>query len=664
VQIDDLVVTLALDPTNFVTKSKAAREDLSKTQAAGTKVAKSAQENFGKTAEASVKSSNLMESGAKKVSEGFSKLAETALGMFAVFTSVKGMETFIANTTRSDAAVGRLANNLGIAAKVLGGWEGAVRSVGGTAGDLDTAMQAISNARAGWEIRRDTGNDSIWNFLGISADDLKDAPGVLEKLAEAQKRLHLSNRDFSNMLGNLGIPQPVIDFLEKGPAYVQAHVAEFEKLAPSKEQTKEAADRQTAFETLDSTITQIGRELLHDVNPGLKTFLGVLQNLADWGTKHPDLFGLGAGAAATGAGAVALAGIRKLLGLAAGSRVTAAQAATVAGEGVGGAALVAAAVAAGIIFTPSGDTDAGEQEELHKRGLAPRDNGRTVTTGTADTALPPTTQGLLNVIASGESADKSHPGGNYGRQYGSLPDITDFSGPLHGQSVTLPDGSTTHAAGRYQFEPATWDENAAAIGVKDSSPASQDKVATHLAASLYAKATGRDLQTDLEAHDAKLDAGIKSALVSTWPSLARLSDQQFASMLDGSEPKAEAGMTFGTPINPKFAPGTPETSSGPGLHPDFHKLLTAATKPTTDLSHAGMVFDRAAEQWIPISSLKPGMGGGSTVNNHDNSTTSAVHVNGPISIVAPDGSAEGIAKSLKSRLASYNVVNQSSTGMA
>lgn len=78
-----------------------------------------------------------------------------------------------------------------------------------------------------------------------------------------------------------------------------------------------------------------------------------------------------------------------------------------------------------------------------------------------------------------------------------------------------PDGRPTHAAGRYQFEPATWDMQAKRLGLRDFSPASQDAAAWDLASRTYQAKTDRDILADAQAGNVQW-----GALGQEWPSLA------------------------------------------------------------------------------------------------------------------------------------------------
>lgn len=77
-----------------------------------------------------------------------------------------------------------------------------------------------------------------------------------------------------------------------------------------------------------------------------------------------------------------------------------------------------------------------------------------------------------------------------------------------------PDGRPTHAAGGYQFQPATWQQQKEKLGLKDFSPQSQDTAAWDLAQQTYKQNTGRDISADAAA--GKVNWG---ALGDQWASL-------------------------------------------------------------------------------------------------------------------------------------------------
>ena len=74
----------------------------------------------------------------------------------------------------------------------------------------------------------------------------------------------------------------------------------------------------------------------------------------------------------------------------------------------------------------------------------------------------------------------------------------------------------SHAAGTFQFEPATWDALAAQFGLNFANPADQAAGAWYNAEQTFTAATGGDLETALKAGDY---TQVQQALESQWPSV-------------------------------------------------------------------------------------------------------------------------------------------------
>ena len=134
-------------------------------------------------------------------------------------------------------------------------------------------------------------------------------------------------------------------------------------------------------------------------------------------------------------------------------------------------------------------------------GASSPQSGRPVVTPgnlAAASDLPPEGRALLDTISGPESrGDYSVlAGGGHANDLGRFPAWSGFQHPYNGQIVT------SHGAGRYQFEPGTWQAaSAAAGGIGDFSPASQDKGAWAIAQQTYQRKTGRDLLGDLRSGD-------------------------------------------------------------------------------------------------------------------------------------------------------------------
>jgi muramidase (phage lysozyme) len=138
-------------------------------------------------------------------------------------------------------------------------------------------------------------------------------------------------------------------------------------------------------------------------------------------------------------------------------------------------------------------------------------------------------------------------------------------------------GGTTTATGRYQFVKGTWDMAAAALGLTDFSPASQDRAAAWLAHYRYRIKTRRDLANDIQGGNY---ASIRHGLEGTWEGLKKISDAEFSKRMGAarSAPLAAAasggaaggtsyatpgsGMTVPQATGPQFSEATESVLAG------------------------------------------------------------------------------------------------------
>lgn len=137
--------------------------------------------------------------------------------------------------------------------------------------------------------------------------------------------------------------------------------------------------------------------------------------------------------------------------------------------------------------------------------------------GPVNMSIPPEGRALLASIYSGES------GGRYNVRYGGNSGPKTFNDLSQHPNVAeqIPGSlQVSTAAGAGQMISTTWREQAAALGLKDFSPANQDAANWNLAKQRYGQTTGgRDLLADLKSGDPTILANIAPALKATWTSL-------------------------------------------------------------------------------------------------------------------------------------------------
>ncbi len=170
-------------------------------------------------------------------------------------------------------------------------------------------------------------------------------------------------------------------------------------------------------------------------------------------------------------------------------------------------------------------------------------------------------QAFLIALSYGESEHDADSytelcGGDHFDGFATFPDWQGIGDPI------------SHAAGRYQFEPATWREMAGRLGLTDFSPTSQDHAAWGLASEVYQR-TGRILLDDLHRDDL---AGIAAALRSTWTSV----NSEFPARYRGA---LDALQSTSTPdplaIPPKPLPAPADVPDAPVTPPPLPPVIAA-----------------------------------------------------------------------------------------
>ena len=193
---------------------------------------------------------------------------------------------------------------------------------------------------------------------------------------------------------------------------------------------------------------------------------------------------------------------------------------------------------------------------------------------------------FLDALAIGESGGRYDIlcGGGRFTDYSKFPQWEGFQGP---------DG-ISHAAGKYQFEPATWNEVATDLKLQDFSPKSQDAGAWSLANHVYQTKTGRDLLRDLTGNNT---AFVVPALRSTWVSLGSSFDARFnreVIMLTGVTPPPAPSPTPAPPAPPAPSNEIPSTDS-----PQAITMVAAILRIIlTILGSTGIVIGTTSDQQI------------------------------------------------------------------
>ena len=353
--VDSLIVTLGLDASAYAKGQKEAQEGLRKTR---------------ESADATAK--ELHEKG-KLGAEFFGQIRNAAVSMFAVFTAGVGLKEFIRDVTRTDAALGRLAPNIGLTVEQLGAWKGASEVLIGNSTGIMAAVQSLSSAFFDLKTKAiplPEGMSRALSMLHIPPSALEDTDKLLKTLGAIFQKMDPRTRTGYGKM--LGFDQDMVNLLSN-PNLSKA-LEEAKKRGPTTDEAKTSQSYIESLARLEQASSKLGRMLWDQVAPAVIFLQDKLTELADWLAQHPHLLDFAAvvtGAVAIKATASAFVVLAKALGLvdlaAAGKGITTL-------SGLLGLLIRAGPLllALGILLKPSNNTPDTSEEQRLLHGGAPR----------------------------------------------------------------------------------------------------------------------------------------------------------------------------------------------------------------------------------------------------------------------------------------------------
>lgn len=378
--IDQLVVKLGLDSSDFKKGEKELGSSLDKARKGTEKTAKQ------------------MKDSGKDAAAFFGELQKSALKFMAALAAGRGLYNFVQNTIKGGASLQRLATNLQTNVDSLHRWGQAVKQNGGTAEGFQATIQNLS---AGVTELMRGGNENLRGFLSTLGIGLQDATGkaksmeqILLDVASAVEagKLGPSRANQVNFLQQMGLDDGTINLLLKGRKDVEKALAA--QTGYNESDAKKALEYEQkwlqAQEKINGYMREITYKLLPSLIPAIDAIGTAVSNMAPYVAKMVDgfvtlnektdgwlanlLLALGA-----------VKGISLLLPKAAGGAGAAAGAGAAGGAAAGGffGKLFKFGVA-GAALTYSGDLNAGEEAELaRRRNMAP-----TIDTGPRPSSEP------------------------------------------------------------------------------------------------------------------------------------------------------------------------------------------------------------------------------------------------------------------------------------
>lgn len=215
----------------------------------------------------------------------FDKLTKSATKFLALIGGTLAVKAFISQTVESNAALDRLAKNLGVGADTISAWGNAAELAGGSASGLQGTLDMLSRAQTELQLTGQSGLIPYFSSLGLSLTDAagkaKPVDGILADLAGRFERM---DRTTANNMGRMmGIDQDTMQLLLKGRREVELMIArQKEHGAVTKRQAEEASRLERAFRAGTQTFAAFGRELLSTVTPAIEALFSGLSSVGDW----------------------------------------------------------------------------------------------------------------------------------------------------------------------------------------------------------------------------------------------------------------------------------------------------------------------------------------------------------------------------------------------
>ena len=209
--------------------------------------------------------------------------------MFAAFTAGQGVKAFAQQIITTDAAVGRLAANVGMTTEALTAWQGVAERTGGSASGIAGTFKTIT---AQLQKFYQTGELENYDPLARAGVNLQK---YTSQATTAEERMLLLSDAFSKLSAaerqsygtQAGFDEQTINLLGVGREKLKGLLEDQKKnAAVTKEQAEAAARLQDSWTKLAQSSEQLGRMMLTDVEPNLQRVIGSLQGMAQWGQEN------------------------------------------------------------------------------------------------------------------------------------------------------------------------------------------------------------------------------------------------------------------------------------------------------------------------------------------------------------------------------------------
>lgn len=267
--IDALLVTLGLDTTGFKKGQAEADEALKKTK------------------DNTVQNAKEITAKAKQATDGFVGMRKELLKIVGIFVSANGIKSFVERITTSDAAVGRLSDNLGIATSELSAWQKMSEKFGGSSEDTDSLFRNIYKISQELKL---FGSSSALQPLGrlLGPEGLARFADNATTIAEKAKILQAavagasSRQDALSLMQQAGFTEQTVTVMREIGRDLETQLSLQRQLnVAGKEDAKLAQERAAAWNRLADALERVGRAIVNspllNMTDGLNKIAGTVQ---------------------------------------------------------------------------------------------------------------------------------------------------------------------------------------------------------------------------------------------------------------------------------------------------------------------------------------------------------------------------------------------------
>jgi hypothetical protein len=262
--IDQLIITLGIDPSQF---EKGHRE---------------ADDALKKTKERAVKQAEEIEGGNENLAETFAKITTEAALFFAALAAINAAKDLLIKVNRSNSALGRFAKNVGASPQTVASVDYAVERMGGSAQDAQGSINAMSKALYDLHTNGKPLPAEIYRLAALSNSPIDFEHGLPKFMndiaAAAQKLSKIDPAQARFLLQGIGVDDNTFNAMIK---YGSGLTDVGRNLVPSNEAIAAAQKLTESFAHAQEAVASVGSAVAEQLDPVLSGMLAALSDIIE-----------------------------------------------------------------------------------------------------------------------------------------------------------------------------------------------------------------------------------------------------------------------------------------------------------------------------------------------------------------------------------------------